>query len=67
MENQTSETKIKIWRLQQGFTVQEGAEFLGISKSYMSMLESGDRKPSREKAIHIQSKTNGQVPFQDWQ
>lgn len=67
METETIETPLEKWRTSQGLNVEEAARFLGISKSYVSMLESGDRKPSREKALDIETKTKGQVSFRDWQ
>lgn len=67
MEVKTYETKIGKWRGSMGLTISKAAQFLGISKSYMSMLESGERKPSRDKAIDIEEKTDGQVSYKDWQ
>lgn len=49
------------------YTTAKAAKFLGISKSYMSMLESGERKPSADKRLHIENKTKGQVSYRDWQ
>lgn len=49
-----------------GYTIAQAAKYLGISKSYMSMLESGERTPSADKRIHIKNKTKGQVSYEDW-
>lgn len=66
MENLAQETKIKIWRLNNGLNVEQAAKRLGISKSYMSMLESGDREPSAAKRIRFKELTGGFVGFEDW-
>jgi transcriptional regulator with XRE-family HTH domain len=66
MENKITANKLEKWRLAMGYTIARAAKHLGISKSYMSMLESGERKPSADKRLHIEEKTKGQVTFKDW-
>ncbi len=53
------ENPIRVWRKYRGMTQQQVAEKAGISKSYLSQLESGQRKGSTEvlraiaSALHV--------------
>ena len=42
------ENPIRVWREYRGMTQQQGAEKAGISKPYLSQLESGQRKGTTE-------------------
>lgn len=42
------------------------ADVLGISRSHMSLLVSGERKPGLDLAIAIERATNGAVPASFW-
>jgi transcriptional regulator with XRE-family HTH domain len=42
--------QLKQARLQRGYTQQQAATRLGVTQAYLSMLESGERKPSSELA-----------------
>lgn len=42
------------------------AVMLGISRSYLSEILSGNRRPSLELAVSIERKTNGAVPASSW-
>lgn len=42
------------------------SEALGISRGHMSLLASGERKPSLELAVAIERATDGAVPASSW-
>lgn len=54
------------WRTEKNLSQEQAAAMLGLSKSMISMLENGRRKPSSEKRIEIENITNGQVSYKDW-
>lgn len=51
-ETNTSQTKL--------------SEVLGISRSHMSLIVSGERKPSLDLALAIERATDGAVPVSSW-
>ena len=42
------------------------SEALGISRSHMSLLVSGERKPGLDLAVAIERATDGAVPASSW-
>ncbi len=44
---------LKSWRKAHGLTQQKGAELLGISRSYLAMIESGKRLPGKQQGEEI--------------
>jgi transcriptional regulator with XRE-family HTH domain len=42
------------------------AERLGISRSYLSLLETGAKTPSLDLAVRIERETGGAVPAASW-
>jgi hypothetical protein len=44
----------------------ELADHLGLERSYVSRLLSGDRHPGLDVALHIQRKTGGRVKVTAW-
>ncbi|WP_414973790.1 helix-turn-helix transcriptional regulator [Cereibacter sphaeroides] len=42
------------------------AAALGISRSYLSLLETGKKQPSLEVAVRIERITSGAVPASSW-
>ena len=42
------------------------SEALGISRGHMSLLVSGERKPSLDLAVAIERATGGAVPVSSW-
>lgn len=49
-----------------GKTRSQFAEELGVGRPYLSMLESGKKRPSLELAIRIERLTGGAVPASSW-
>lgn len=52
--------------IQSGLTRANFAAALGISRSYLSMLEVGKKVPSLDLAVRIQRLTNNRVPAESW-
>ena len=52
------ENPIRVWRGYRGLTQQQVAEAAGISKSYLSQLESGQRKGSAEVLARVAKALN---------
>lgn len=52
---------IRKWRKKSKTTQEQLAELVGSSKSYVSQIESGIRRPSPELAKRIEAVTNGEV------
>lgn len=49
-----------------GMSRSEWAARLGVSKSYLSELENGKKRPSLEVAVEIERLTDGAVPAASW-
>lgn len=49
-----------------GKTRTQFANELGIGRPFLSMLESGKKRPSLELAVRIERLTGGQVPASSW-
>lgn len=49
-----------------GKTRTQFAEELGIGRPFLSMLESGKKRPSLELAVRIDRMTGGAVPASSW-
>lgn len=49
-----------------GISQAELSEALGISRGHMSLLASGERKPSLNLAFAIERATKGAVPASSW-
>jgi hypothetical protein len=58
-------SKLKEWRGSR--TLEQAAAVLGIHISYLSLLERGKRKPSADKRLDFEEKTQGFVTYKDWQ
>ncbi len=44
----------------------EAAALLGVSRSYVDMIRSGDRSPGMRTAHRIERLTGAQIPMQAW-
>jgi plasmid maintenance system antidote protein VapI len=55
---------LKGWLKRCEYEQQEGAAFLGIHPSLMSMFVRGKRRPPLETAVHIERKTG--IPAASW-
>lgn len=49
-----------------GLSRTEWAKRLGVSKSYLSQLASGQKRPSLDMAVRIERETDGAVRPCDW-
>ena len=52
---------IEHYRKKHNLTQEEFAKLVGVSRSYVALIENGIRKPHPETAIAIERATNGEV------
>ncbi len=57
---------LKLHIASSGRSRKDWAEDLGISRSFLSLLEAGQKRPSLELAVRIERATGGAVPVQSW-
>ncbi len=57
---------IKILRLKEGFTQHDFAESIGITQSYLSLIEKAHKKPSLEVLQQIADILNTPLPVLFW-
>ena len=57
--------KLKIWIISHNMTMTEFAKKIDVSRTYLSDVTRGTRKPSRRLAKDIEQATNGEVTVKD--
>jgi transcriptional regulator with XRE-family HTH domain len=59
-------TKLTTYLSEASISQAKLSEVLGISRSHMSLLVSGERKPGLDLAVAIERATDGAVPASSW-
>lgn len=55
---------LRDWLNRRGYQQKEGAEFLGLHETVVSMFVNGKRRPPLETAVHIERLTG--IPVASW-
>ena len=56
--------KLRAWREESGYTQEKLGEFLGITKQYVWLLESGDRRPGLDLMWNLRELAN--IQPEEW-
>ncbi len=61
-----NESPLQKFKREADLTDDKLAELFGVTRTFVSRLRKGTRKPSRETAIRIEEKTDGKIPVRAW-